>query len=195
VLDILAGKGDDFARQKLTEGLRGIGEALVSPAVALGLLARDDHASVRDIAHRFLEGNHDAHTKAQAVRLLGSDPAETLTLLRLMQDKSEFREVRRASAVALRALDPDAFVRNARSILADHSDFQDIRKTVSGALARAGLLPESDAGNTSSNNNTSSTGGGSQAAGGAAPDVVRSGFSWLSRVVRLFGPRVKTPEQ
>ena len=138
-LDVLVNLKDEFARQKLVEGLRGIGEALVPPAAALGLLARDDHSSASAIARDLLNRAADIYTRAQAVRVLGSDPSAKSLLAEIMKNKEEFREVRRASAVALRSLDRQAFERTALDILRDHSDFEDIKSTVRGALEHAGV--------------------------------------------------------
>jgi hypothetical protein len=137
-LDVLANFKDEFARQKLTEGLRGTGEELLPPAAALGLLARDDHASAGAIAGELLAKSTDPHTRAQAVRVLASDPGAKALLTEVMKDKAEFREVRRASAVALKALDAQAFLDGARDILSDESDYKDIKATITGALKRAG---------------------------------------------------------
>ena len=71
--------------------------------------------------------------------MLGSDPAATELLTEIMKNKSEFREVRRASAVALKGLNPQAFQTGAIDILSDASDFKDIQSTVGGALERAGI--------------------------------------------------------
>ncbi|MFM0351518.1 HEAT repeat domain-containing protein [Paraburkholderia sp. RL17-347-BIC-D] len=136
-LDALSNQKDDFARQKLTEGLRGLGETLVAPAVALGFLARDDHGSAHDIARDLLKESADVPVREQAVRVLGAAPAAKSLLDAVMRDKKEFRQVRRASAVALRALDPQMFEQGARDILNDSSDFRDIKATVGGALQRA----------------------------------------------------------
>lgn len=138
-LDILVNFNDEFARQKLADGLRGIGEALVPQAAALGMLARNDHNSAINIARDLLAGGTDVATRAQAVRVLGSDPAATELLAEIMKNKSEFREVRRASAVALKGLNPQAFQAGAIDILSDASDFKDIQSTVGGALERAGI--------------------------------------------------------
>jgi len=143
-LDVLVNFSDEFARQKLVEGLQGTGEELVPPAAALGLLARDDHLSASAVARELLGKSVDFHTRAQAVRVLGSDPGAKELLSGLMNDKTEFREVRRASAVALRGLDNDAFEKNAREILRDGSDFSDIKATVGGALERAGVRIDID---------------------------------------------------
>jgi HEAT repeat protein len=138
--DVLANNKDDFARRKLTEGLQDPDKALVSPAVALGLLARDDHGDATGFARPFLS-HSDPATRAQAVRVLSADPGSTSLLAERMGDKNEFREVRRASAVALRSLDPDRFRALAQDILADHSDFQEIKATVRGALERDAAAP------------------------------------------------------
>lgn len=135
-LDILANLQDDFARRKLTEGLRDPSKALVSPAVALGFLARDDHGAVVDIARDVLNHDNDPATRAQAVRILSADPTSKELIADRMRDKGEFREVRRASAVALHSVDPDAFRTLARDILSDDADYQDIKATLRGALER-----------------------------------------------------------
>ncbi|AOJ04392.1 hypothetical protein WS70_21365 [Burkholderia mayonis] len=140
-LDVLSNQKDDFARQKLTEGLSSPEDALVAPAVALGFLARDDHGSAHDIARDLLKQSTDQHVREQAVRVLGAAPAAKSLLDAVMKDKTEFRQVRRASAVALRALDPQMFAKCAQDILEDESDFEDIKATVAGALQRANVTP------------------------------------------------------
>lgn len=140
-LDKLVNFDDEFSRQKLIEGLRGIGEPLVPQAVALGMLARNDHNSAAGIARDLLTAGSDAATRAQAVRVLGSDPGATELLADIMKNKAEFREVRRASAVALNGLNPQAFQASAFDILQDAGDFSDIKLSVGGALERAGAAP------------------------------------------------------
>jgi hypothetical protein len=72
------------------------------------------------------------------VRVLGSDKGAIQDLADILRNKDEFREVRRASAVALNGLDPGRFQQDAAAILSDGNDFQDIKSTVGGALERAG---------------------------------------------------------
>jgi HEAT repeat protein len=136
-LDALSNQKDDFARRRLTDGLRGVSEALVPPAVALGFLARDDHGSAHAIARTLLSDSADVPVREQAVRVLGGAPDAKSLLDAVMRDKKEFRQVRRASAVALRGLDPKMFEQGARDILNDSSDFQDIKSTVAAALQRS----------------------------------------------------------
>jgi len=137
-LDALVNLKDEFARQKLVEGLRDGEKALLAPAAALGLLARDDHGSASSLAREILASAADIATRAQAVRVLANDPSAKPLLSQIMSDKSEFSDVRRASAVALRALDSSTFATTARNILSDHRDFPEIKATVQGALERAG---------------------------------------------------------
>jgi HEAT repeat protein len=139
--DVLANIKDEFARTKLTEGLDDPGKALVSPAVALGLLARDDHGAAAGFARSFLSGDSDPATRSQAARVLAADPSSRDLLAERMGDKDEFREVRRASAVALHGLDPNGFRTLAQSILADDKDFPEIKATVRGALERDDPAP------------------------------------------------------
>lgn len=136
-LDALSNRKDEFARKRLTDGLRNASEALVPPAVALGFLARDDHGSAHEIARTLLSESTDVPVREQAVRVLGGAPDATSLLDAVMRDKKEFRRVRRASAVALRALDLQKFEQGARDILNDRSDFHDIKSTVAAALQRS----------------------------------------------------------
>ena len=139
-LGILIGQKNDFARLKLVEGLQGKIQPLLAPAAALSLLARDDHASVSPVAAEILRSSVDPAVRTQAVRVLGKDPGAAIGLDELVRNKSEFREVRRAGAVALKNLDPNLFLQSASTILNDKDDFQDIKSTVGGALEQDGLI-------------------------------------------------------
>jgi HEAT repeat protein len=139
-LDALSNMKDPYARDQLVKGLENAAEALVPPAVALGLLARNDHDGATGLARRIIESDAGRHVKAQAVRLLARDPGCASLLEQLMKDKNGFEEVRRASAAALQSLHPEAFEGAARAILSDRHDFDDIQKSVRAALERSGAL-------------------------------------------------------
>ncbi|MBR0901355.1 HEAT repeat domain-containing protein [Bradyrhizobium liaoningense] len=140
-LGILMGQKDDFARRKLVEGLQGTAAALLPPAAALSLLARDDHASVGAVANQILKSNTDPAVRMQAVRVLARDPSSVQGLEEILHNKDEFREVRRAGAVALKNLAPDRFAKSATTILNDQNEFPDIKSTVGGALELDGIVP------------------------------------------------------
>jgi len=135
-LETLVVDHDEIARDVLERAVAGSGA--VSPAVALGLLARDDHGSAVDLARDTLASSDDPAVRAQAVRIIGNAPDSTETLRTLIRDKDEDREVRRASAIALRALQPDIFETEATRILKDTSDFPEIRSTLEGVMQRQG---------------------------------------------------------
>ena len=137
-LDILANAKDEFARRLLTQSLEGLTPPIVPTAVALGLLARDDHGTAKVLARRIFAQDDSLDAREQAVRILASDPSSKSLLEEAMKNKSEFRQVRRASAVALRNLDPSMFAQTASLILDDENDFADIKASVAGAISRAG---------------------------------------------------------
>jgi hypothetical protein len=139
-LGILMTQKDDFARGKLVEGLQGTADPLLPPAAALSLLARDDHASVSTVAAEVLRSSVDPAVRMQAVRVLGRDPDAVGDLDEIVRNKEEFREVRRAGAVALKNLDPGRFLQSATTILNDEDEYRDIKSTVGGALERGGLV-------------------------------------------------------
>ncbi|WP_051383157.1 HEAT repeat domain-containing protein [Bradyrhizobium sp. WSM3983] len=140
-LGVLMSQKDDFARSRLVEGLQGTAAALLPPAAALSLLARDDHASIGAVANQILKSNTDPAVRMQAVRVLARDPSSVQGLEEILHNKDEFREVRRAGAVALKNLDPDRFVQSATTILNDENEFPDIKSTVGGALELDGIVP------------------------------------------------------
>ncbi|MGY3615111.1 hypothetical protein [Bradyrhizobium sp. USDA 10063] len=138
-LDVLVDSKDAVARQLLTDGLQGKMAPLLPAAAALSLLARDDHGSASAVARDLLSQSGDEATRAQAVRVLGADPSATDLVTEILKNKDEFREVRRAGAVALKGLNPNLFEQSAKEILDDGTDYDDIKSTVGGALERSGI--------------------------------------------------------
>lgn len=137
-LEILVSLEDDIAREVLWDAIRSPNEGAVSVPVALSLLARDDHGAAVDLAREVLSSSESPAARAQAVRILGTVPEAAEELSALLRDKDEAREVRKASAVALRSLSPDIFDDQARRVLEDNEDFPEIRATLEGVLKRAG---------------------------------------------------------
>lgn len=135
-LETLISLKDENARTLLIDGLKDPQKAALSPASALELLSRDDHSSVSSLAQEIFEKTHDVATRKQAIRIMSADPSTKELLVGTLRNVDEFREVRRASAVALRSLDEDVFNSEAESILADESDFPDIKSTLEGVLRR-----------------------------------------------------------
>jgi hypothetical protein len=75
--------------------------------------------------------------KQEAVRLLASDPTSKELLADLLKDKGERREVRNASAAALQSLvSPAEFKEQAKQIVLDDDEYDDLRATAINALTQ-----------------------------------------------------------
>lgn len=132
-IDYLSNAGDVIASRVLVAGLEGSEPAVVAPAAALEMLARHDHGTAARLAHQILDDDSPPQLKEQAARVLGSDPRAADRLEGLVKDPNEDARVRRASAVALRALRPEAFRATARSVL-DADTSTDIGSTMNRGL-------------------------------------------------------------
>jgi hypothetical protein len=133
-LELLAIKKDPYAQTLLVHSLEKPDEAVVSEARAMQFLAYDDHAELAPLARRVYKRSTGA-AREEALRVLATDPSSVKLLTRLLRDKSETSSIRSISASGLQSLDPEAFERSARRIVADESDFNEIRATSLAALA------------------------------------------------------------
>jgi hypothetical protein len=133
-LELLAIDKDPYAQELLVQGLQEPKDALVPEAQAIQLLGYDDHAEVVPLAREVFERATGA-AREEALRVLATDPDSEQLLLRLLKDKSEKRRIRELSASGLQSLNPGAFDKAAKKIVADEDDYNDIRATALGALA------------------------------------------------------------
>jgi hypothetical protein len=106
----------------------------VPEAKAIQLLGYDDHAEIVPLVRRVYKRATGA-AREEALRVLATDPQSERLFTRLLKDKSEQRSVRGLSASGLQSLNPEAFDRTARKIVADEDDYNDIRATALAALA------------------------------------------------------------
>ena len=133
--------GDPFDPQATaTVAVRGAAlavvavDALVPEAKAIQLLGYDDHAEVVPLVRDVYE-RATGVAREEALRVLATDPESEQLFTRLLNDKSEKRSVRQLSASGLQSLNPEAFDKAARKIIADEDDYNDIRATALAALA------------------------------------------------------------
>ena len=133
-LELLAIAKDPYAQELLARGLKRPKEALVSDAKAIQFLGYDDHAEFVPLVRQVYKRTRGA-AREEALRVLATDPKSERLFARLLRDKSEKRSVRRISVAGLQSLNPDAFEKTARKILADDSDDDDIRSASLAALA------------------------------------------------------------
>ncbi len=133
-LELLAIDRDPYAQELLVQGLQEPKNALLSEAKAIQLLGYDDHAEVMPLVREVYERATGA-AREEALRVLATDPESEQLFTRLLKDKSEKRSIRQLSASGLQSLNPDAFDKTARKIVADEDDYNDIRATALSALA------------------------------------------------------------
>ena len=138
VLGILMREKDGFAQKKLLEGLKDPDKALVPPEKALQLLSYDVHAEAYSVARDIVKNPPNDDARREALRLLAADAKAAPLFEKLLRDKKELREIRQISASALHALKPEKLQEQARKILLDKSDFDDIKATSLTALAQFG---------------------------------------------------------
>ena len=138
VLGMLAREKDGFAQKKLLAGLQNPEKALVSPEKALQLLSYDVHAEAYSAAREVLSNPPNPIAKREALRLLAADATAAPLFEKVLRDKDETPENRQLSASALHALKPETLQANAREILLDTSEQDEIQATSLTALTQFG---------------------------------------------------------
>jgi hypothetical protein len=133
-LGILAQNHDEYTQRRLREGLEDSRQALVSPEKAIQLLGFDIHAEHYPILRGMVENPPSPEAKEEAVRLLANDPASKELLTALLKNKHERQGVRNASAAALQSLAPAEFEEQAKEILYDTEEYNELRATAINAL-------------------------------------------------------------
>lgn len=138
VLGLLAREKDGFAQKKLLEGLKNPEKALVPPEKALQLLSYDVHAEAYSVARAIVSKPPNDDARREALRLLAADATSAPMFEKLLRDKDELREIRQLSASALHGLKPEKLQANAREMLLDKSEYDDIQATSLSALTEFG---------------------------------------------------------
>lgn len=138
VLGILAREKDGYVQKRLLDGLQDESKALVPPEKALQLLSYDVHAEAYPMAREILKDPPNPEAKREALRLLSADASSAPVFERLMRDKEEDRDVRQISAAALQAVKPKRFQEQAREMLMDDKEYDDIQATALTALEQFG---------------------------------------------------------
>jgi hypothetical protein len=138
VLGILAREKDGYVQKRLLEGLQDTSKALVAPEKALQLLSYDVHADAYPVAREILKESKNPDAKREALRLLSADASSAPVFEKLMRDKDEDRDVRQISAAALQAVKPKRFQEQAREMLLDNKEYDDIQATALTALTQFG---------------------------------------------------------
>jgi hypothetical protein len=133
-LELLAIDKDAYAQDLLVRGLKQPDDAVVPEAKAIQLLGYDDHAEMTSLVRKVYK-RATGQTREEALRFLATDAQSERLFTRLLKDKSEQPSIRRISASGLQSLNPEAFERVARRIVADEDDDVGIRASSLAALA------------------------------------------------------------
>lgn len=135
-IGILAREKDEYVQRRLIEGLEQRSRALVPAAKAIQFLGYDVHAEYFPLLRRIIEQPPSRAAKREAVRLLSADPASSDLLVTILNDKHEDAEVRKTAAVALQSLAPDRFEAQARRIVLDDDEDDELRAVSISALTQ-----------------------------------------------------------
>jgi hypothetical protein len=138
VLGILARENDGYVQKRLLEGLQDESKALVPPEKALQLLSYDVHAEAYPIAREIVNAPPSPEAKREALRLLSADANSAPVFEKILRDKEEDRDIRQISAAALQAVKPKRFQEQARELLLDDKEYDDIQATALTALEQFG---------------------------------------------------------
>jgi hypothetical protein len=121
-IGILAREKDEYVQRRLIEGLEDRSKALVPTEKAIQYLGYDVHADYFPLLRRIVEHPPNRAARTEAVRLLAADPSSTDLLLTIMSNKKESPDVRRTSAIALQSVAPGQFEEQARRIVLDDDE-------------------------------------------------------------------------
>ena len=138
VLGILMREKDGYAQKRLLDGLQDPSKALVPPEKALQLLSYDVHTDAYPVAREIVNKPPNPDAKREALRLLAADAHSAPVFEKLMRDKDEDKEIRQISAAALQATKPKRFQEQARELLLDKKEYDDIQATALTALTQFG---------------------------------------------------------
>ena len=121
-IGILAREKDEYVQRRLIDGLEGRSEPLVPTEKAIQYLGYDIHAEYFPLLRRIVEHPPTPAARTEAVRLLAADPSSTDLLLTILSNKGENRDVRRISAIGLQSAAPGQFEEQARRIVLDDDE-------------------------------------------------------------------------
>lgn len=138
VLGILARENDSYVQKRLLDGLHDESKALVPPEKALQLLSYDVHAEAYPVAREIVNAPPNPEAKREALRLLSADANSAPVFEKILRDKNEDRDNRQISAAALQAVRPKRFQEQARELLLDDKEYDDIQATALTALEQFG---------------------------------------------------------
>lgn len=123
---------DEYVQRRLLAGLKSSEKKSVNQIVprdkAIQLLGYDIHAEHYPIVRAILqESTATESEKVEAIHVLASDTSSANLLANMMLDKTQENEVRMTSASALRAVQPEQFIKLAKNVILDETEEPGVR--------------------------------------------------------------------
>lgn len=137
-IGILAREKDEYVQRRLVDGLEGRSRALVPAAKAIQFLGYDVHAEHLPMLRRMVEDPPNNSARKEAIRLLAIDPGSADLLLGIVEDKGERADVRRVAVVALQSVAPEKLESEARRIVVDDREDDQLQAVALNALTYFG---------------------------------------------------------
>ncbi len=133
-LEMLAQEKDEYVQRRLLESLTSGAPLATSLEKTVLLIGYDIHAEHYPILRRIATEAPGADARREAVRLLASDPQSLDLLKKIFRDRNEDQQVRRASANGYLSLDPQGFEQEAKAVVFDQGENEDVRAASLSAL-------------------------------------------------------------
>lgn len=133
-VEMLAQEKDEYVQRRLLESLSSGTPLATTMEKTVQLLGYDIHADHYPVLRRIATEAPGTETRREAVRLLASDPQSADLLKKIFRDRNEDQQVRRASANGYLSLDPQGFEQEARAVVFDQGEDDDVRAASLSAL-------------------------------------------------------------
>jgi hypothetical protein len=133
-IEMLAQEKDEYVQRRLLESLTSGAPLATSLEKTVQLLGYDIHAEHYPVLRRIATEAPGLEARREAVRLLASDPQSTDLLKKIYRDRNEDQQVRRASANGYLSLDPQGFEQEAKAVVFDQGEDDDVRAASLSAL-------------------------------------------------------------
>ena len=123
----LAAYKDEGVQQRLLEGLRDPGKALLPEEKAIQLLGLDIRAEHYPVIRECLSRSQNPLVRLEAIHALSADPGSQDIIRQQVLDKSADKGVRLAGIAALHAFDAKKFQPTLQSLIQDEAEDPEIR--------------------------------------------------------------------
>lgn len=134
-LEMLAQEKDEYVQRRLLESLTSGAPLAASLEKTIQFIGYDIHAEHFPVLRRIARDSPSAGARREAVRLLASDPQSAELLRDIFRDRNEDQQVRRAGANGYLSLDPVGFEQEAKKIVFDQGEDEDVRAASLSALS------------------------------------------------------------